>query len=434
MKSNSLLLRSVIRSYLNEADAYTKKFGKRFDQSAEVESYVGVIENEIVKYAVRMTGTAKLGINPGYSFDNPRGIYAYPLNLRNFNQLINNSLPYVSDAANFVIFEIKNTEKWLDVGSKTKHKDWKDICNVMIQYTNSAYNKDVLFQDVLNEAKKGLHWSISSGAKIYDFGYALTKFFPESKMSSIWQSILLNAGFEGVYDPGKGVLHESEPAQLVALKLSAIKQINMYDTNAFRKGTTPVEVHSKNINREYTKEEIKKMSYKEKYQIIVNNKNTKLSNLLLFARDKDIEVRNILAGSDKATTEIFEILANDPSPRIKIVVVMNPKVPKDIMLKLMEEFVGGNLDQKRFLAGFSKTPANILKKLENDPDCEGALASNPNSSADFLLKASKSKNFYLRINVAINESTPLEALRELTVDENAIVRKYAQQTLDKLSL
>jgi len=434
MESNSLLLRSVIRSYLNEADAYTKKFGKRFNQSAEVESYVGVVENQIVKYAVRMTDTPKLGVNPGYSYNNPRGIYAYPLNASNFDQLVNDSLPFVSDAANFVIFEIRNTEKWLDVGSKTKHKDWKDVCNIMFQYTKNAYNKEILFQDVLDEAQKGLHWSISNGAKIYDFGHALTKFFPESKMPSIWQSILLNAGFEGVYDPGQGVLHDSVPAQLVALKLSAIKQINMYDTKVFRKGTTPVENHAKNINREYTKEDIKKMSYEQKYQIIVTNKIARLNNLLLLAKDKDEKVRNLLAGSDKVTPEIFEILANDSSARVKIRVIMNPKVPKDIILKLMEEFVGGNIDQKRFLARFSKTPVSILEKLENDPDCERDLASNPNSSAGFLLKASKSKDAYTRIDVANNENAPLEVLRALAADENEFVRKYAQQTLDKLSL
>lgn len=435
MKSNFYLLRKLVQVYLNEADAYTKKFGKRFDQSAEVKSYVGVVENEIVKYAVRMTDTPKLGINPGYSFDNPRGIYAYPLISQIYDDLVNDELPYVSKARNFVIFEIKDAKKWLDVGSNIKYKNWKDICNVMLQHANSTFNKDILFEDVLDEAKKGLHWSISNGAKIYDFGYALTKFFPENKMSSIWQSILLNAGFEGVYDPGMSVLHKDEPTQLVALKLSAIKQVNMYDTKTFRKSSRPLRDDTYNTSIKLTLSELNSMTYEQKYNIIrsPSGKLANLSNLLILVKDKNMEVRNLIAWTENMYPEILEKLANDEHIDVKKAVMFNANTPKNLMLKLMEEFVNGNDNQKNVIARFRKTPTEILKKLENDPLYARALATNTNVSTEFLIKSSKSENQWLRVDVANNTSTPVEVLRELAADEDKIVRKYAQQTLDKLS-
>jgi hypothetical protein len=100
----------------------------------------------------------------------------------------------------------------------------------------------------------------------------------------------------------------------------------------------------------------------------------------------------------------------------------------------MEEFVDGNDNQKNAIARFRKTPTEILKKLENDPLYARALATNTNVSTEFLIKSSKNKNEWLRVDVANNTSTPVEVLRELAADENAIVRKHAQQTLDKLNL
>jgi hypothetical protein len=197
-------MRSLVREYLNEADAYARKFGKRFDQSDEIKPYIDVYEDGIIKYAVRLTGVAKLGVKPTFEYANARGIYAYPLTSAVYNDLIKADLPHAEYEDNFVIFEIKDVKRWLNVSARGKHENWKEVCKTMLADANKRLGESnkLSFEDALSSAKQGIHWSVSNGAKIWDFGYALAQLFPESQKAAVWQYMLLAAGFDGAYDGG----------------------------------------------------------------------------------------------------------------------------------------------------------------------------------------------------------------------------------------
>jgi len=135
------LIKKLARQYLFEADAYSKKFGKRLDLTSFVEPFVNKKdENGINIYAVRMTDIPKLGINPKYGFDNPRGVYAYPLTQSIYKQLLDDDLPYVSDAKNILLIKIKNPKKWLNLSLKnfSEYRDWRDVCQLMLDAFKSS--------------------------------------------------------------------------------------------------------------------------------------------------------------------------------------------------------------------------------------------------------------------------------------------------------
>jgi hypothetical protein len=206
-----------------------------------------------------MMDNMQMGINPKFEFGNPRGIYCYPLTKKIYKQLINNKLPYVSDSEHIVVFELQSTDKWLDVSSN-KYSNWLDICRQMTESAKKMSGKvdqsqNIDFDQLIITAEyRGKHWDLSNGAKIYDFGFFLRKFFTSKsifkydsdgdpmyrdKQSVVWQKLLQSAGFVGVYDEGKRVLHENEPTQLVALQVDALKRIKFYVTKTFRKSKIP---------------------------------------------------------------------------------------------------------------------------------------------------------------------------------------------------
>ena len=389
MKIKKSQLRNIIQQNLVEADAYTRKFGKRYDQIAELEKFIDVRENGICKYAIRMMGGLQTGINQGYRFGNPRGIYCYPLTREIYEQLVNDELPYVSKAEHIVVFELQRTDKWLDVNAQDKYPNWLDICRQMTGNAKKMTGKidqiqKIDFDKILTTAEyKGKHWNFSDGAKIYDFGFFLKKFFVgevffkwdsdgkevyRNKQAVAWQKLIQSVGFVGIYDEGESVLHPSEPTQLVALQVDALKTIKFYKTKTFRKSKTPL------ANYKSLEEHLNTLSYSEKFKLASSTKDPKilieLSKDNTLSTDENYSVKNNITYNPNTPPEAFIILAEDPSPLINQSVAENSNAPSEALIKILE-----------------KNP---------DADIRASIAYNPNTPLEALITLSKDIEFFIR--------------------------------------
>jgi hypothetical protein len=380
-------------------------------------------------------GGMQMGINTGYRFANPRGIYCYPLTNFIYDQLIEGVLPYLSNAEHIVFFELQNTDKWLDVNAQDKYPNWLDICRQMTENAKKMSGKinqsqnidfDQILRDAENEAR---HWDLSNGAKIYDFGFFLKKFFVgevffkkdaegedlyRDKQAVAWQKFLQSVGFIGVYDEGESVLHPSEPTQLVALQVDALKRIKFYETKAFRK--------SKNTLEDYKslKDYIKSITSNAQFGKMSSNMSP--GALMLLAEDEDLSVRQAVAMHPKTPPEALMILAKDTDLSVKLIVISNPNITPEALIVLSkdtEENVRNDVGMHR------KTPPEVLKILATDssPYVKASVASNPKTPPEGLLDLAKDENPNIKYHVAHNTNAPPEALMILATDTDEDVLK-----------
>jgi hypothetical protein len=302
----------------------------------------------------------------------------------------------MSDAEHIVVFELQSTDKWLDVNASNKHQNWLDVCEKMTLEAENLLGRKINFKLILRKAKKlGKHWNISGGAKIYDFGFFLKKFFVgkvffkkdpkgedlyRDKQAVAWQKLLQSVGFIGVYDEGGSILHTDEPTQLVALQVDALKRIKFYKTETFRKSKTPLESKTPVITYKSLEEHLNTLSYPEKRKLASSTKDPKI--LIALSKDNTLpkyenySVKNNIIYNPNTPPEAFIILAEDTNEHVRRHVVMNENTPLEaliILAKDPDEYVRGNVAMNQ------NTPLEILILLSKDPDeyVRDKVAQNP---------------------------------------------------------
>jgi hypothetical protein len=168
------------------------------------------------------------------------------------------------------------------------------------------------------------------------------------------------------------VLHSSEPTQLVALQVDALKTIKFYKTKTFRKSKTPL------ANYKSLKDYLNTLSYSEKLKLalstkdpkilielskdntlstdenfyikknILRNKNTPLEALIILAEDSDEYIRKDIAINQNTPPEALTILAGDTNEYVRRHVVMNQNTPLEALILLSkdpDEYVRSNVAQ-----------------------------------------------------------------------------------------
>ena len=437
---------NIIQQNLVEADSYSRKFGKRYDQTTELEKYVDVQENGICKYAIRMMGGSQTGINPDYRFANPRGIYCYPLTSKIYDQLIYDELPYVSKAEHIVVFELQRTDKWLDVNAQDKYPNWLDICRQMTENAQKMSGKidqsqNIDFDLILSESEdEGKHWNLSDGAKIYDFGYILKHYFFEkvflkydssgeevyrNKQAVAWQKLLQSVGFIGIYDKGDKVLHSHEPTQLVALQVDALKRIKFYKTETFRKSKTPF-VTSKNFENH-----LNNLSALKKIELASISKDPKV--LIALSKDNSHYIRDALTRNPNTPPEVLMILvlmilSRDLSQYMKSAVALHPNVTPEVLMILAKD---ENDTIRTSVAANSKTPPELLQEMSKDPkiSVRKAVASNQNTPIEVLeiLGNNKNESVWVKASLSKNPKTPPKILMIFAEEQFESVREYVAE-------
>jgi hypothetical protein len=244
--------------------------------------------------------------------------------------------------------------------------------------------------------------------------------------------MLLAAGFDGAYDGGKSVMHENEPSQLAAWKLSAIRQVGIYDTKTFRRGFIPLKDDSRNPNFRYTLSQVMEMDIKQKTGILFNNPETLTADVLAYlAKERDTNIRKLVARQPNTPTEILAKLGSDKSMQVKQVVFGNENCPKDVFQKIVGELLNGDESEKRWLAEMRRTPIEALEKLIGEGDKWIRLSAAKNSALPprLVLKLANDSDEKVRntisYSLSFREKAPIEALLILAKDRDEGTRKHA---------
>ena len=419
MKINLKSLTQIVRQNLFEADALKRKKGKFFDPNKSIESLLKEPrKNGMLQFCFRMTGVEKLGINPNYNFNTPRGIYFYPLDKSHFEELKRRDLPYAKEEKYVVLAKIKNPEKWLNVSSEEEIAGWQEICKKMCKIaleragidTNDTQFVNHFYELIHKNAKYGTHYEINDSCKIYDFAYFLSNNISGrigKSPSSIWQLILIKVGYEGVYDYGSSVIHENEPYQLVALTSSAMEIVESLDNNLIHRyhniqtGTYDLE----------TIEDRKIMS------AIVRSKTEKNTKLLKKFISLGInEIQTNIARRVDIDPEVLVFLFNSTeSDYVQIEIARNVITPHYILEKLS---LSNKDNIRRAVARNPECPTQIIDTMLKDDsyNVRYDISKRKKLSQIAFETLSKDKQDSIRMRIASREDTPANVLASMTGD------------------
>jgi hypothetical protein len=394
-------IRKIIRHHLvsdklQESDAYQRKFGKRFDPSDKIKPYVDQFSSDgIAKYAITMTTLNKVGVNPTSEYQTPFGIYLYPLTSEIYSDLLKNTLPFASEQPSVSIVRLINPtkSKWLkvdvnygfDIKSLAKNvlldaekirdelsnEIWrhralhligesvleKASFSSLMRDNKSKSNLDLLLKLLDSEA---LHTNSGlDSQELFDLTYLASKWSTFPKAPILWNKILRNLGYDGIYDPGESVIHENEPHQACALSIKAIELVETFETKSIRKTTNlqarTVYGFGKILEKLKSSEEISNLwnkvkvyaNEKEKQELffkILLNKNTPSEIIEEIAKDVEywdnMTIKHIAGHKNSTSNALLSlVLKENPfssqthnlPPYILKMIIENPKVTPEIL-------------------------------------------------------------------------------------------------------
>jgi hypothetical protein len=234
------ITRSKIRNILLEITRYEKEKGTLFNPKEDILKHV---EDVIFpNYAFTMTEINKVGVNPRSPYGTPTGVCFYPLNKKNYMQLINDTLPYVSEEKFVSVVKINNvmSPKWLKFGEQGV--DYADVSVLDTLGSKESIERLYGFSYARN---------FNSDAKIYSVVAALARQDYKKSTPQIGKEktrILRSLGYIGAYDSNNGIIAGAEPSQIIAFEPSAYQVIATYETSEIRKNKSTV--LGKNHNRQ----------------------------------------------------------------------------------------------------------------------------------------------------------------------------------------
>lgn len=456
MRSNILRLfikHTLKESNLLEADRFTRETGSRFNMQQDLEKYVDVFENGIAKYAFTMTSIPKLGLNPRYKYNNPRGIYAYPLTSKIFQQLKNDKLPFVSNAPYFSVFEIKDTQNMLNVSSESGYENHKEICQLLYNIAASSYDlkvkslsdsKILSFNYIYNEAEQATpYWDVNDAAKIYGFTYWLVYYINKNEnnkkqKAAIWTNILRKFGYSGIYDAEDGIIHSAEPTQLVVFSKQSIKSVGMFETAAFRKRNEPDLETQKTMaaSKTISPEILDKLSYSNDIftkASVAENQRTRIDTLERLSKSSSITILKGLARNQNISWQILDKLANIQSDDLIFYIVHNRNVASQTLDKIVEN----DIDDEQILKKIAKNKGISLKTMSRlsssvFDSVKICVAQNEATKPEIFEKLANSNYYDVLIAVAENPSTPTHILNKFLSYEHfdGMIKSKAKENLE----
>lgn len=222
-----------VKKPLKEITRYEKETGRKYNI---VDEFTKRITVQPCEYAFTMTKILKIGINPKTKYNTPAGVYCYPLDSIRYTELIENELPFMSDAPYVGLVKLNWNAKWLTFG--------KDNGTPEDEESVAAYLKYKYDFDINDFSERPLHWNHSPNARIFDMTYFCSLAQAKdtgTRPTIMWTQILKELGYDGVYDEGAGIIHSAERTQLVCLTLNAYEKVGMYETAALRALSGPVQ-------------------------------------------------------------------------------------------------------------------------------------------------------------------------------------------------
>ncbi len=136
--------------------------------------------------------------------------------------------------------------------------------------------------------------------------------------------------------------------------------------------------------------------------MLAQNKDAPADVIEKLSRDENVEVRQRIAKNEATPPEILTSLTTDKD--VVQYTVMNPRVPPETLASLADVSF---LDRM-----LNRTDRDLLK----------AVGKNPSTPAQSLQKLAKNSDYYIRLGVAQNSAAPASLLRQLANDDKPSVR------------
>jgi hypothetical protein len=173
---------------------------------------------------VRFTYVPKLGHNIQFRFDTPLGISAYPIT-HVINKDVN--VEYAGENPHMVIFRVlPKANIW-----NLKEDDFLSVAPQILKSIKKVLSiKTVLGGKNIKDPEQ-----ITSERQLWYYMYEAiqdkigSSVHSGKRPSVLARQILMDAGFDGVSDPGYGIIHQNEKTQAVFFNVRVLKQIGLIE-------------------------------------------------------------------------------------------------------------------------------------------------------------------------------------------------------------
>jgi hypothetical protein len=148
----------------------------------------------------------------------------------------------------------------------------------------------------------------------------------------------------------------------------------------------------------------------------------------LLADDPEWLVRHMLAQNKDAPADIIEKLSQDENVEVRQRIAKNEATPPEILTRLTKD-----KDVVQYAVMNPRVPPETLASLADvsfldrmlnrtDRDLLKAVGKNPSTPVQSLQKLAKNSDYYIRLGVAQNRAAPASLLRQLADDDEPSVR------------
>ena len=183
---------------------------------------------------VRYVGEPKLGHNPMSRWNTPFGLCSYPIDYVIENKL---RVPYAGKMPYMVIFKPKDDVNVLEIGHSDPHSVLKHIQHGLDKVLGTGNDNTKVNDDSMKDVWYYMY------RRVHDYGMANRLNGVDSQsIGMLVRKILLASGYQGVNDPGEGIIHENEPTQAIFFNVKDLHRIDTirttfeYDRMEYRNG------------------------------------------------------------------------------------------------------------------------------------------------------------------------------------------------------
>ena len=171
----------------------------------------------------------KIGINPYSTYNTPNGVYTYPMRFL----LDGNNVPYRGSKKPNKIKVLKAVSNNV-LDNNLSKEEYEKCKEQLLKVLEEKYKDKPAFLDQFNSYEKYIEL-IESDTKIKtNFGKLWNVTRRISSNPNNWSKLLIDLGFDIVYDNGNGIIHNNEPIQAVFLNPKSYKVVDeeFVDTEA----------------------------------------------------------------------------------------------------------------------------------------------------------------------------------------------------------
>lgn len=195
----------------------------------------------------------KLGINPDSQWEDPVGIYTYPVREMMLGKTAKNGMLVPFAENRHYAYIVKATGNMLELQDYSLDQLDEDMATIQNQFWDQFMAQPRHLHDLWNgvtvedpraDFEESLvdwlnRWSSHPGAAFWNItdrmsSYIERRSYPDRAKRMIWHKLIRACGYDGVVDRGQAIMHPNEPAQAVILHTGALTVLEAVPNDLFR--------------------------------------------------------------------------------------------------------------------------------------------------------------------------------------------------------